>query len=66
MNKYLIFVGIGFELIALIILSIFVGEALETKWPTKGLWVAGLILFSLVGWMVHLVYLLKATQKVDK
>lgn len=66
MNKYLIFVGVGFELIALIVLSVFAGEALEAKWPTKGLWMAGLILLSLVGWMVHLLYLLKVTQKTDQ
>lgn len=67
MNKYLVFAGIGFELIALIILSVVVGEALEEKLPTKGLWVAGLILLALVGWFIHIVYLLKSTEKsVDK
>lgn len=63
MNKYLIFVGIGFELIGLIIGSVFLGDYLETLLPTKGLWVAGLILASLVGWMVHLMFMLKSVQK---
>ncbi len=65
MNKYLVFAGIGFELIGLILLSVYIGEALDSKWPSKGLWVAGLILLSLVGWMVHLVFLLKSTQKSE-
>lgn len=63
MNKYIVFAGIGFELVGLIIVSVYAGEYLETIKPTKGLWVAGLILLSLVGWMVHLLYMLKNTQK---
>lgn len=63
MNKYLVFAGIGFELVGLIIVSVYLGEYLETKTPTKGLWVAGFILLSLVGWMVHLVSMLKNIQK---
>lgn len=63
MNKYIIFAGIGFELIGLIIGSVFFGEYLETKWSTRGLWVAGLILLSLVGWMIHLIYMLKSVKR---
>ncbi|MBL7544596.1 MAG: hypothetical protein JNL11_12335 [Bdellovibrionaceae bacterium] len=63
MNKYIVFAGAGFELVGLIVVSVYAGEALETQWPTKGLWVAGLILLSLVGWMVQLVFMLKNAQK---
>lgn len=63
MNKYFVFAGIGFELIGLIVASVFAGEAIEARWPSKGLWVAGLIVAALLGWMIHLVYLLKSIQK---
>ncbi len=63
MNKYIVFAGIGFELVGLIVVSVYAGEYLETIKPTKGLWVAGLILLSLVGWMIHLLAMLKSTQK---
>lgn len=63
MNKYLVFAGVGFELIGFIVVSVYLGEYLETKYPTKGLWVAGLILLSLVGWMIHLMYMLKNANK---
>lgn len=63
MNKYIVFAGIGFELVGLIIISVYAGEYLETLKPTKGLWVAGFILLSLVGWMIHLLAMLKSTQK---
>ncbi len=65
MNKYIVFAGIGFELVGLIIVSVIAGEYLDTKWPSKGLWVAGLILLSLVGWMIQLVFMLKNTQKAS-
>lgn len=63
MNKYIAFAGIGFELVGLIILSVYLGEYLETTIPSKGLWVAGLILVSLVGWFIHVVSMLKNIQK---
>jgi len=62
MNKYIVFAGVGFELVALIIVSVYAGEYLEQINPTKGLWVAGLILLSLVGWMIQLVFMLKKTD----
>jgi F0F1-type ATP synthase assembly protein I len=65
MNKYIVFAGIGFELIGLIVVSVYAGEYLDARWPSKGLWVAGLILLSLVGWMIQLVFMLKNTQKKD-
>jgi hypothetical protein len=63
MNKYIIFAGVGFELVGLIVVSVYAGEYLEQIRPTKGLWAAGLILLSLVGWMIQLVYMLKTTEK---
>lgn len=63
MNKYIVFAGVGFELVGLIVVSVYAGEYLEKKYPTKGLWVAGLILLSLVGWMTQLVFMLKETNK---
>lgn len=63
MNKYIVFAGVGFELVGLIVVSVYAGEYLEKIRPTKGLWVAGLILLSLVGWMIQLWYMLKKTEK---
>lgn len=63
MNKYIVFAGVGFELVGLIVIGVYAGEYLEQIKPTKGLWVAGLIVLSLVGWMIQLVYMLKNTEK---
>ena len=63
MNKYLGFIGVGFELIGLIVLSVYLGEYLESIKPSKGLWVSGLIIISLLGWFLHLLYMIKVAQK---
>jgi hypothetical protein len=64
-NKYLIFASIGFELVALILLFIYLGEYLVKKgWPeyTKAF---GIILaFSI--WITSLVIKLKSLEKSNK
>lgn len=64
-NKYLIFASIGFELVALIILFIYLGEwAVSKGWPdyTKAL---GIVLaFTL--WIVSLVVKLKSLENNKK
>ncbi len=64
-NKYLIFVAIGFELIALIIIFIYLGEfAVKKGWPeyTKAL---GIVL-AFVIWMVSLFSKLRSIEKQRK
>ncbi len=64
-NKYLIFASIGFELVALILFFIYLGEYLVGKgWPdyTKAF---GIILaFAL--WITSLVLKLKSLEKSSK
>lgn len=65
MNKYILFIGIGFELIGLIVVAIYVSAWLEEKYPSKGTITAGMILLALVGWFIHIFVLLKkvSTEK---
>lgn len=61
-NKYIIFASIGFELIALILIFIYLGElATKNGWPeyTKAL---GIVL-AFVIWMVSLFTKLKSLEK---
>jgi hypothetical protein len=64
-NKYLIFASIGFELVALIVFFIYLGEYLVKKgWPeyTKAF---GIVLaFAL--WITSLVVKLKSLEKSKK
>lgn len=63
MNKYMLFIGIGFELIGLIIASVLLANWLEEKYPSKGMITAGLVLLALVGWFIHIMMLLKRVNK---
>lgn len=51
--------GMGFELLGLILGGLFIGQLIdkEMNWPGYG--VAILVVACLVSWLIHLVYLLK-------
>lgn len=61
-GKMAVFVGIGFELIGLLLGAAFLGRYLDEKFALKGLMTAGLVILALVGWLIHLVVLLKGFQ----
>ena len=62
MKKYLVFSSIGFELAALIWGSVYVGDLLDKNYQSKGMITIGLIVISLTGWLIRLVWLLKKIQ----
>ena len=62
-NKYWIFLSMGFELVGLVITSVFIGQSLDEKLGTRGLSLLFLTLACLAGWMVHLIFLLKRIER---
>lgn len=61
-NKYLIFASIGFELVALIVLAIYLGDFAVTKgWPDYTRAFAIVIAFAI--WIVSLIVKLKSLEK---
>lgn len=58
--------GIGFELVAAIMIGIYGSQALEEKYQTKGLITLAILLVILAGWLLHIIYLLKKIQKKDE
>jgi len=63
MQKYLIFVSIGFELIGLVLAGIYVSGWLEERYKTGGFITMGVLFLVLIGWFVHITYMLKKAQK---
>lgn len=62
-NRYLVFVGIGFELIALIVVAIYLGQYLVEK-QKIGDWIkAILIVVAFIVWFISLVVKLKVQEK---
>ncbi len=65
MKKYLIFMGMGFEIVGLIVGAFFLGTHLDKKYNTNGLIFVGLSLAGLVGWLIRVVWLINRLQKTE-
>lgn len=64
-NRYLVFVGIGFELVGIIIATLYVGKMIDDNYGTKGLGLAIFPMLGLIGWIVHVVALAKSIEKAE-
>ena len=62
-NKYLVFLGMGMELVGLVLTSVYVGQKIDVEYGTKGLALVGLSMASLAGWIAHIVLLSKKLEK---
>ncbi|MFN7728913.1 MAG: AtpZ/AtpI family protein [Bdellovibrio sp.] len=63
-SRYLVFASMGLELVGLVIGCLYIGQVLDEKFGTKGLMVIFFSVASLVGWFIHLVFLLKRIEKL--
>ncbi len=63
-SRYLIFAGMGVELIGIILACLYVGQMIDEKYQTKGLALAGLPMLGLAGWIYHIVLLTKQLDRV--
>jgi F0F1-type ATP synthase assembly protein I len=59
MNKGMVFIGVGFELVAVVLAGIYVGQAIDKWFGSNGIATMLLMLLMLAGWFVHLFVLLK-------
>lgn len=58
-NGMAAFISIGFEIIGILLIAAWLGSWLDTAYELKGMGTAGLVILGLVGWLVHLLYMLK-------
>ena len=65
MKNPLIFAGIGFELLGLVLAALYIGQAVDKQMNWPGYGVAGFVVLGLVSWLSHLVFLLKKFMKED-
>ena len=62
-KKYLVFTGMGFELVGIILAAVYIGHYCDEFYGTKGLGVVGLSVLGLGGWITHVVVL---SKKLDQ
>ena len=58
-SKGLIFTGMGFELVGVVLAGLYIGQKLDEVYGWGGLGVAGMIFLATGGWIYHLIILLK-------
>jgi F0F1-type ATP synthase assembly protein I len=63
MNRYLVFSSIGFELLGIMLGSIYLGDTIDAHYGTKGVALIALMLIGLAGWLMHVIMLLKQIEK---
>ena len=65
-SKYLVFAGMGMELVALIGGAAYVGSLIDQTWGWGGGGVALMSVLGLTGWMIHIIQLVKKLEKDDE
>lgn len=65
MKKYIVFAGIGFELVGIMMASIYLGQIIDKSYQTKGLGLIALMFIGLASWLTHVVLLLRRFEKED-
>lgn len=63
MNKGIVFLGMGFELVAMCMGGLYLGETVKAHYGLETPVSAYMILAMLIAWFVHLFYLLRKFQK---
>jgi hypothetical protein len=61
-RRYLIFIGMGFELVGLTVASLYVGSIADAKYSLNGLGVAGGAVAGLLCWLIHLVAVIRKIE----
>ena len=64
-TKALVFAGMGFELVGLILAGLYLGQYLDKNFGFGGLGTAAMAMLVLASWIWHLVILLKKFNEDD-
>ena len=65
MKKGVVFMGMGFELLGLILGALFLGQTIDKHFGWPGYGVAIMVVVVMVSWMYHLIVLLKRFMDED-
>ncbi len=65
-NKYIVFMAIGMELVGLVFVSVYLGQFFDSKYGLKGFATAGFTLLSLIGWVIHIILLVRKIEKLNQ
>lgn len=64
-RKTAVFISMGFEIIGIVIVAIYVGGWLDKTYELGGLGTAGAIMIGFIGWLCHLYVAARAVDKEE-
>ena len=64
-NKGLVFIGIGFELMGIVLAALIIGEKLDKYYGKNGVFVIIFLICGFISWTFHFVFLLKRMMNDD-
>lgn len=64
-NKSMVFMGLGFELVLLVLGGAYLGGFIDKYFGWAGYGSAGIILVFMISWFYHLIILLKRINEED-
>ena len=62
-SKGLVFIGIGFELVGLVLAALILGEKLDKYYGKDGVFVIIFLICGFISWTFHFIFLLKKMMK---
>jgi len=62
-TKYAAFIGMGAELITMLLIGIFLGRFADQRWELEGMGMAAGTVGGLVVWFVHLLVMIRGLEK---
>ena len=64
--KAVVFIGMGFELLGVTLGALYLGKFIDERYGFNGIGTAGLCFIVLIGWLYHLVILLKRYMEIEE
>lgn len=65
-RQYIIFFGLGIELVVLSITLIYIGQFLDQRFGWNGFGIAGGAVLALVSWLTHLIFAMRKLDQEEK
>ena len=65
-NKSMVFMGMGFELVVLVLAAAYLGKYIDSYFGSPGYFTAALIVVFLCSWFYHMIVLLRRINEDDE
>lgn len=61
-RKTAVLISMGFEIVGIVLVAIYVGGFLDEKYALAGMGVAGSVIVGFIGWLTHIIMVLRTLE----